>query len=60
MVKELEAREQAFKKAWVDKQKEETERWQEMERIKEVGWWLGKDKECEKSYRWLRRQKKMN
>jgi hypothetical protein len=45
MVEELEARERAFKKARVDKQKEETERWQETEKIKEEGRRLREDKE---------------
>jgi DnaJ family protein C protein 17 len=45
MVEELEARERAFKKSRVDKQKEETERWQETERIKEEGRRLREDKE---------------
>jgi len=47
MVEELEARERAFKKARVDKQKEEVERWQETERIKEEGRRLREDKERE-------------
>ena len=47
MVEELEAREQAFKKARVGKQKEEVELWQETERIKEQGRRLREDKERE-------------
>ena len=47
LVEELEAREQAFKKARVDKQKEEVERWHETERIKEEGRRLREDKERE-------------
>jgi DnaJ family protein C protein 17 len=45
MVEELEAREQAFKKARVDKQKEEVERWHETERIKEEGRRLREERE---------------
>lgn len=51
MVEELEAREQAFKKARVDKQKEEVERWQDTERIKEEGRRLREDKEREMKQR---------
>ena len=53
MVEELEAREQAFKKARVDKQKEEVERWQETERIKEDGRRLREEREREMKQREL-------
>lgn len=51
LVEELEARERAFKKARVDKQKEEVERWQETEKIKEEGRKLREDREREMKQR---------
>ncbi|RDB30004.1 Pre-mRNA-splicing factor cwf23, partial [Hypsizygus marmoreus] len=45
MVDELEARELAFKKARMDKQKEEVQRWHETEQIKEAGRKLREEKE---------------
>ncbi|KAF9467843.1 DnaJ domain-containing protein, partial [Collybia nuda] len=47
LLEELEERERAFKKARVDKQKEEVERWQETEKIKEEGRKLREDRERE-------------
>lgn len=51
MVEELEAREREFKKARMDKQKEEVERWQETERIKEEGRRLREEKKREAKQR---------
>ncbi|KAF8637915.1 hypothetical protein AX17_002537 [Amanita inopinata Kibby_2008] len=47
LVEELEERERAFKKARVEKQKEEAARWHETERIKEEGRKLREQKELE-------------
>ncbi|PFH49567.1 hypothetical protein AMATHDRAFT_147404 [Amanita thiersii Skay4041] len=47
LVEELEERERAFKKARVDKQKEEVARWQETEKIKEEGRKLREQREQE-------------
>ncbi|KAF8889569.1 DnaJ domain-containing protein [Infundibulicybe gibba] len=47
LVEELEERERAFKKARTDKQKEEVERWQETEKIKEEGRRLREEREKE-------------
>ncbi|KAF5310618.1 hypothetical protein D9619_007973 [Psilocybe cf. subviscida] len=47
LVEELEERERAFKKARMDKQKEEVQTWQETEKIKEEGKRLREQKEKE-------------
>ena len=47
LVEELEERERAFKKARMDKQKEEVETWRETERIKEQGKFMREQKEKE-------------
>lgn len=47
LVNELEEREQAFKKARMEKQKEELETWQQAEKIKDEGRRLREEKEKE-------------
>jgi DnaJ family protein C protein 17 len=47
LVNELEEREQAFKKARMEKQKEEVETWQQTEKIKDEGRRLREEKEKE-------------
>ena len=47
LVNELEEREQAFKKARMEKQKEEVEIWQQTEKIKDEGRRLREEKEKE-------------
>ena len=47
LVNELEEREQAFKKARMEKQKQELETWQQTEKIRDEGRWLREEKEKE-------------
>ena len=51
LVEELEERERSFKKARVDKQKEEAVRWEQTEKIKDQGRRLREEKEKEKLLR---------